>query len=77
MIKNIGRFKIALNIASPTDDNTRASAPTPYTLKAAYEKEPSGAIKSSAANASLYRLSTSRISSSQIKPPINNAKKKA
>ena len=78
IIKNIGRFKIALNKTSPIDDNSRTPDKSPpYLLQAAYEMEPSGATKFSATNAILYRLSTARICSSKIKPAIANTKKKA
>ena len=54
MRKNIGRFKIALNTASPSDDNSKASAKSPpYAFQAKYEMEPSKATKFSAANAIL------------------------
>ena len=71
MIKNIGSFKIALIAASPSDDNSRVSAKSPpCSFQAKYEMEPSKATKFSAVNAILYRLSTARICSSMITPPI-------
>ena len=72
MSRNIGRFIMALNIASASDDNSKdaISAP-PYAAQALYEVDPSKATKFSAANAILYKFNAIRIWSSKMKPPMS------